>query len=152
MPAQEPQAPAVGDHAPQVIAGTVQQLLDEPVRADPGGSRDARGPRVEVHVPPDEVQRKALPRVRNGIGAALDLDRAHHGQAPVAKLGEDWEQPAFPGQCRGGIGRGDRRERRLKAGPGPSQPSPACGDCLVEPRAVHEVIRALAQTLEPAIA
>ena len=92
---------AVGDEAPEVAVGAVEELLDEGVRGWSGGAADARRPAVELDAEADEVDRDVRCQAwRDRVGRALDLDGSRGCEAAEAELLEERQEPALAGGAR----------------------------------------------------
>src|SRR5581483_6596718 len=70
--AQNSQAQPVRDESPQVRLGAIQQNLHETVWAVARRARDTRSTLVEINAKTNEVNRRVLPSVRNGVRVARD--------------------------------------------------------------------------------
>jgi hypothetical protein len=58
-----------------VFVGTVEELLEETVRADTGGTAGARGAAVEFLTERNEVNWRVLPSVTDWVGRFWSGDR-----------------------------------------------------------------------------
>jgi hypothetical protein len=87
--AEDAEAEAVREEAPEVALVPVQELLYEAVGAGPRCARDALGGPVEVDVAAQEVDGGVLPDVGDGVGLAFDLEALAGGQATVAQFLEE---------------------------------------------------------------
>src|SRR5438477_8276607 len=84
--------------SPEIVLGLVEELLDQAVRAGPAGPRHAGQAPIQVHVEADQMDRRVLPGVRNGVRFPIDLDRLRWQQATVAQLLEQGHQPLLAGR------------------------------------------------------
>src|SRR5689334_16325550 len=71
---KQAQSSTIAHDCPQVIIGTIQELLHKAVRRDTRGAGNAFGARIERDTGSDEMNRNIAPRVTNRIRLALDLD------------------------------------------------------------------------------
>ncbi len=115
---QEPETESVGHEPPEAGGVPVQQFLEEGVRARAGCSRDARSATVQLESGTHQMDRNGCPGVGDREAETVDLERARWGQATVAELGEQDQQPSIAGKTGGwialpgGIARlGERRPR-----------------------------------------
>ena len=123
-----------------MVGRAVQEILDEPVRADPGGPCDAGRALIQVNAGPDEVDRDGAPEVRDRVVGAVNVDAPGERQPPVAEFLEEGEQPAVAGQPRRGVGLAEHRRCGPEGGPGAKQAVPGAVDDLVQPLAAPEVV------------
>src|ERR1035441_5134753 len=95
--------------------GSVQILLNHPMRARLAGSLDALlTALVQIGTEAHKVDRHliilARPDVRDGVSLPVDLDRAGDDQATVAKLLEELKEPPLASE---GCAEISRRQRSL---------------------------------------
>ncbi len=125
---QQPQRKAVGDQAPQMILGPVEQLLEQGVRGLFRRAAHIWGAAVQRHAGAEQVDGGALPLVGQRIGDAVDAQPTGGDgrQPPVTELLEQDAKPPGSGgfgQRLGvlaGWGRATKRQPgRAQAVPGP---------------------------------
>ncbi|HWQ34037.1 MAG TPA: hypothetical protein VNQ79_14400 [Blastocatellia bacterium] len=150
--AQDAQLQSVRDEAPQVRFRTVEQFLHHSVRRDAGRSRYACRAFVKLHFRADQMNRRLLPGVRDGIASAINLDGFRGLQPAIPEFTEERQQPLFARQCGAGISRGQRRERFLKNCPRAEQPVPGLVDRFVKSDIADEVVILRRQSFELRIA
>ncbi len=101
--AEDPETQAVADKAPQVVVGTVEEVLYEPVRGRPRSAGHTLLAAIQVDAGAEQVDRRAVPGVRDGEGLAVDLCGGRPDEAAVTELPEKRKEPAIPGNA----GRGE---------------------------------------------
>ena len=116
--ADEAQGRTVGDEAPEVVVGAVEEVLDQAVGRDSRGAGDARGAAAEVDAPADQVDRGALVEVGDREGPAVDLEAGPPGEASVAERVEERQEPALAGEAGGRGALGQPGDLLLAGAPG----------------------------------
>ena len=92
------QHPSVGDDAPQVLFGAVQEFLHETVRRFAGGSWNAFGTRVNRDPPSEQVNRDAVfPLVTDRIVRVSRGKGVDAGQAVKVELFQEGPEPPVSG-------------------------------------------------------
>ncbi len=150
--AQDSQAAAVGEKAPEVIVGLVEELLDQAVGARPGGTGGAGLATTEVDAEADQVNERVLPVVRDSVRLAVDLDRLGRDQSAVAELLEQREQPFLARRARRRVGGRQLRQQRLEARPNADESVPGSIDRFVQLLALGQVVGGRCQAVESGIA
>ena len=147
--AQDAQAQAVGDEAPEAVFAAVQELLHQAVRAAARRAGHTRREPVEIHAASHEMRRDARRGMRDGVRLALDLDGRGTRQASVAELLKQRQQPALAGCDRAGVVSGQLLYFGPEAGPQPGEAAPGAACGLAQALAGREsVVRGL-QSFEP---
>ncbi|MCZ7620317.1 MAG: hypothetical protein M5U32_19155 [Myxococcota bacterium] len=139
--AQEAQAQAVAEDGPEMRVAAVQQLLHEAVRALARGAGHAGAAAIEIRAKADQVDRRVVPVVRDGDGAAREFDPAAGRQQPaVAEFLEERQQPTLAREPRVRSAVAELRAGLAEARPRAEQPVPRARHRLAEPRAGLEVV------------
>ena len=146
--AQQSQHPAIGDDPPEVVVGAIEQLLHQAVRAGTGGTLDAGAAAVQRDVAADQMDRRVVPAVGDGIRLAVDTDAApQRQQPPVAQLVEQRQQPALAGDRGARVGTGQYGLGAAEGGPGGAAGVPGTIRRLGDPLARQQMVALRLQTL-----
>src|SRR5437899_2558854 len=94
-----------------------EETSPEPGRGGAGRSGAAWSAVVDFHLATHEVDRHALPHVRDRILAALNGDGLGRGEATVTQLLKEDQQPPLAGQTRGRVSLLQEGRGRAKVAP-----------------------------------
>jgi hypothetical protein len=141
MVAEQAEAQAVAQQGPQVVLGSVEEVLDDAM-GRLGRALDSLGRAVEVDAGAEEVDRNRADDVGDREGPAVELDRlgARGREAAEAELLKQRVQPALAGQADGGVVGGELVEGGAKGPPAAEQAQPGAADSLTEGFVLGEVV------------
>jgi len=129
---QDAQPQAVRDKSPQVSIRTIQEFLDQAMRACLSRTCHASGSAIQIHPATDQVNGDIAPLMGDRVFLALYFNGLAGAETTVAKFLKQGQKPPFArGGC-GGIAIGEIGNCRPKGGPGSQKVVPGFVDCLVQ--------------------